>query len=416
MAFGKTIFGSFDRRIWILFYGRIISATGFSIVIPFLSIYLYTNLHVSMVDVGMIFLASSAIGAFGQIIGGEVCDRIGRRKVMFTAMGLRSIVFLALGYVIAAGYGYFDIAILIIMSSFVGSLFDPASNAMVADVVEPSKRLEAYGLLRIGQNIGWTLGPLIGGLLAIISYASLFVLTAITSATVAFIIMFLIVESVTCPDKSDRFHPRDLGHVLANPIFLGFCVTTAFVFLVMAQMSSVFSVFSENVVGIPINEVGYLYAINGLIVVFFQMPVARFLSHYRMTSTLMIGSAVYAIGYFSVAFAEDFYFLAVSMVVISVGEIITSPSSMNLVANLSPEKERGRYMGVFGLFTNFGWSMGPLVGGILMDSYVKTPIFLWAGVAAFAGIGIVGFALIRRKISESYDRVGGRPRAAHRNH
>jgi MFS family permease len=416
MAFGKTIFGSYDRRIWVLFYGRIISATGFSIVIPFLSIYLYSNLQVSMTDIGLIFLASSAIGAFGQIIGGEVCDRIGRRKVMFTAMGLRSIVFLGLGLVIAVGLGYYYIAVLIIASSFIGSLFDPASNAMVADVVEPSVRLEAYGLLRIGQNIGWTLGPLIGGLMAVFSYSSLFVLTAMTSATVAFIIMFMITESVKCPDRGDRFRPRDLGHVLANPLFSGFCITTAFVFLVMAQMSSVYSVFSENVVGLKTYEIGYLYAINGLIVVFFQMPMARFLSHFRMTSTLMVGSAVYALGYFSVAFAQDFYFLGLSMVVISVGEIITSPSSMNLVANLSPEKERGRYMGVFGLFTNFGWSMGPLVGGILMDAYVKTPVFLWAGVAVFAWIGVVGFAIIHGKIGENYDRVGGRPRHVHRNH
>ena len=62
--------------------------------------------------------------------------------------------------------GLIVIAVLVWVSNFFGSLFEPASSAMVADMVEPSRRLEAYGLLRIGQNIGWTVGPLLGGLLA----------------------------------------------------------------------------------------------------------------------------------------------------------------------------------------------------------------------------------------------------------
>ena len=59
----------------------------------------------------------------------------------------------------------------------------------------------------------------------------------------------------------------------------------------------------------------------------------------------------------------------------SMGEIVVSPASSNLVANMSPENMRGRYMGVYGLFSQFGWSMGPLAGGILMDAFVGTGEF-----------------------------------------
>jgi len=79
---------------------------------------------------------------------------------------------------------------------------------------------------------------------------------------------------------------------------------------------------------------------------------------------------------------------------------------MNLVANLSPEDKRGRYMGVFGLFQQFGWSMGPFVGGILMDAFVGVPYLLWGGIAVFAFISALGYLMLKGRMNEAKDRVG----------
>jgi MFS family permease len=72
---------------------------------------------------------------------------------------------------------------------------------------------------------------------------------------------------------------------------------------------------------------------------------------------------------------------------------------------MSPEKMRGRYMGVYGLFTQFGWSMGPLAGGLLMDAFVGTPTILWGGVASFAIVAALGYLVLRSRMTESIDRV-----------
>jgi MFS family permease len=170
-------------------------------------------------------------------------------------------------------------------------------------------------------------------------------------------------------------------------------------------MSSVYSVYSEKVVGVQIYEVGYLYAINGLMVVFLQFPVARLISRFRMTNAISMGAFLYAIGYFAVAFTNDFFTLAFCMAVISMGEIVVSPASSNLVANMSPENMRGRYMGIYGLFSSFGWSMGPLAGGVLMDAFVGTPMILWGGVASFAVAASIGYLALRSRMKESIDRV-----------
>jgi MFS family permease len=399
----------FDRRVWALFVGRIISATGFSIVIPFLSIYFNQDLGIPATTIGAVFLVSTGFGALGQIIGGEVADRVGRRKIMILAMASRAMIFVGISVVIYYSNDFLFIAALVVCSSFVGSLFEPASNAMVADVVAPSKRLEAYGLLRIGQNIGWTLGPLLGGLLAIWGYSTLYLLTAISSATVAVIIFLFVKESVKRDLGRKRLSVKGLWELRerAKP-FLAFSFFSIFLWLVMAQMSSVYSLYSTNEVGMSLTEIGYLYAINGIIVVALQLPLARFIVRFRMTTVTAVGALVYAVGYFSVAFANDFWMLAGSMVVITMGEVITSPSSMNLVANLSPENERGRYMGIFGLFTSTGWSLGPFVGGILYDAFNTDPYLLWGGVSLFAIVSAIGYFAMRAILAEKMDRVGGR--------
>ncbi|MEM2979180.1 MAG: MFS transporter [Methanomassiliicoccales archaeon] len=403
-------FRGYDERVWILFIGRTIAAAGFSIVMPFLAIYLHERLGVPMSVVGAIFLISSAIGAFGQLAGGEVSDRFGRKSVMYLSIGARAVIFVMISAVVAIDSSFLIIGLLVVISNFLGSLFEPASNAMIADIVEPAKRLEAYGLLRIGMNIGWALGPLIGGFLAAFSYSSLFLLTALTSATVALLIHFKVKESMKTGESLQRFGVIDLVRLKNDRRFFAFCIFSLILWIVVAQMSSTLSVFSTSEVRISVVEIGYLYTINGLMVVFAQLPVARLISRFSMSGTIAVGAIIYSLGYFMVGFATGFVFLAMCMVVITVGEIVTSPSSMNLVANMSPERERGLYMGFFGLFTSFGWSLGPFIGGVSIDAFAQSPVLMWGILSSFGLISAIGYLILGRFIPSRVDRVDTPPR------
>ena len=53
-------------------------------------------------------------------------------------------------------------------------MLHPAANAMVADLVPREKRIKAYALLRIAQNLGWAIGPMLGGFIAQRSYGAMF--------------------------------------------------------------------------------------------------------------------------------------------------------------------------------------------------------------------------------------------------
>jgi MFS family permease len=103
-------------------------------------------------------------------------------------------------------------------------------------------------------------------------------------------------------------------------------------------------------------------------------------------------------------FSHHLALLLTSMFVVTLGEIVTTPASMNLVANFSTAELRGRYMGVYGLFNSFGWSMGPLIGGVLLDFAARRSILLWAPIGALALVATAGYGDLRRRLSPAMDR------------
>jgi len=393
----KGLYKEYDRRVWILFTSRFVAAMGFSVAMPFLSLYLYQELGVEMKIVGAIFMISAACRALGTVVGGELSDTQGRRMVMVSSMGLRAVAYMGISYLvlIKAPYGLLGLAL--VVTSFLGSVFMPASSAMVADVVPPERRIKAYGLIRVGVNAGWALGPILGGIFATFSYSTLFLFTALCSLVTALAIGLLTQESLQRMERK-AFSPQDLLALRRDSNFFSFCLISLILFVATSQMTSTLAVFSVDRVGISKIQLGYLFTTNGLMVVLFQYPTSAWLRGFRITSAMALGGLFYSLGYFSVSFAGGFGFLIISMAIITLGEITFSPSAMTMVANLSPGAARGRYMGVYSLFEAIGRSLGPFVGGFALDYWKGHPPVLW-GVIGLLGLGgSFGFYWLGKRI------------------
>jgi len=371
---------------------------------PFLGIYLYTERGVPMVLVGTLFTTSAISGSLSQIVGGNWSDRYGRKRNMVVGMFGRVITFLLLALAVGQQANLLILALIFLVSSFVGSLIEPASQAMIADVVPPEKRVEAYGIMRVGVNFGWALGPALGGLLASLSYPFLFLLTATTSLFSGLLILTKVQESHHS-SRDERYGTKELLTIFADRQFITFCAICLFLFLVMAQLVTTLSIYGVTHVHITKLQVGYLYTTNGLFVVLFQFPAARLIRRLRTTTALATGALFYALGYFSLGFAGSFLFMWLAIWIITAGEVIVSPSSQALVANLSPEAKRGRYMGFFGLFGTFGWVMGPLVGGLILDALLGQPILLWAAISSLAIVAMVGYLWFGTKLVPNLNRA-----------
>ena len=398
-----------DRQLLHLVIGRTLGGMGFAITLPFLSLYLHSERHVPMTVVGSIFFFSAITGAAAQLLGGDWTDRHGRKIVLVGAQLGRGAIFLGLAAAVYFHAPILWIALLACGSSFFGRLFEPPSGAMVADIVEGGKRTEAYALLRVGGNLGWAVGPAIGGFLATLSYWSLFVLSAAMILASGLFLAFRVRE--TSPHHQEgapaaameTFRLGELGAAFQDRMFLRYCITTLLLFTVMGQLISTLSVYVVDWAGRSKTELGYLYSLNGLLVVLVQFPVARILVPFRMTTALIVGSLLYAVGYAMMGLGGSLPLLAAAMFVVTMGEIVSSPASMNLVAKFSSEEHRGRYMGAFGLASAFGWSVGPLVGGSLLDLARGRALLLWGLIASITVLAAFGFWDLRRRMDRRMD-------------
>jgi predicted MFS family arabinose efflux permease len=386
----RNVFHRFEPGVWIVTVIQFFTVIGFSICMPFLSLYLYQDRGLSMTLVGIILLAAGLCSAVSQALGGALSDRFGRRPILLIAASVSIFLYSGLAVLIGISAPVWAIAVVYMAGRSVLTTTRPVISAMVADLTSKEKLTEAYGVLRIGANMGWAAGPAIGGYLAtFLPYGWLFGVPVLTCAIVSLIVFFFLRESAQGTNRRVGF--RSILPPAGDRAFLLFTMVSLLLFIVMGQMASTLSIFAVARVHFSTAQYGFLLALNGLIVIFFQYPMTLALRRLAKFRALILGSLFYAFGYLSFGWITQFGWALGAMAIISTGEIIHSPVTLSVIGELAPQDQRGRYMGFYGLSETIGIAMGPLVGGILLDAFPSDLKLVWAPIASIALIAALGY-------------------------
>jgi MFS family permease len=392
----RNIYHRFEPGVWVVTIIQFFTVIGFSICMPFLSLYLYEDRGLSMTEVGIILLAAGLCSAISQALGGALSDRFGRRPILLVAASVSIFLFAGLAVLIGISAPVWAITIAYIAGRSILTIARPVISAMVADFSSKERLTEAYGILRIGANIGWAAGPAIGGYLAtFLPYGWLFGVPVLTSGIISLIVFFFLRESSHRTGRRVGF--RSILPPAGDRAFLVFTMVSLLLFIVMGQMASTLSIFAVDKVGFSYAQYGLLLTLNGLIVIFFQYPMTLALRRLAKFRALILGSLLYVFGYLSFGWITQFGWALGAMAVITTGEIIHSPVTLSVIGELSPQDQRGRYMGFYGLSETLGISAGPLVGGLLLDAFPSDLKLVWGPIASIALIAAVGYYLWARR-------------------
>ena len=392
----------FDRNLWILSLGWLISALGFAAAIPFIGIYFHVEFGMSIIEIGLFFGVMAIVRSVFQAVGGEVSDRIERRWLLISAQYARAAVFVLLAAAINWHWGFWWCAICLLVNSIFGAVFQPVANAMVSDILPKERRLDGYAIIRTAGNLGWAVGPAVGGFLAASSYALLFLIAAVVTVVSASIfLVFLRVERID--RQTDRFKLSDIVAIKDDPLLARHTILIFLLYLVVAQLILPFSIYTVEMIGISETQLGFLFSLNGLLVVLLQIPITRLLSRYALTTQLAWGAFLYAVGYSMVGVLIGFEYFALAIVVVTVGEMFMSPPSLTLTSRLAPPGRMGRYMGIYGFFVAAGWSFGPLYGGVILDHFGGTPAVAWLVISSLAVFSGVGYLFFQRKLPAEFN-------------
>jgi MFS family permease len=396
----RSTYREYPNQFWILVFGTFIDRLGGALLFPFFTLYLTQKFGIGMTQVGFIFGTFAVSSFFGSMIGGALSDKIGRKSMLLFGLVMSAVSSLLMGVID-------NLALFFIVTLIVGILSDvggPAQQAIVADLLPEQQRAEGYGILRITVNLAVAIGPVIGGFLATQSYMLLFVSDAVTSLITAAVLYFALKETRRAPAEGEPQQTmtqtfQGYFDVVKDNAFVWFLGASALMVLVYMQMNTTLAVYLRDNHGVTTQGFGYILSLNAAMVVFFQFPITRRISKYRPLIVMTLGTLLYAFGFAMYGFVSLFFFFLVAMVIITIGEMLVSPVSQSIVANLAPEDMRGRYMAVYGFSWMIPIAVGPLLAGLVMDN--TNPDWVWylAGIVGLLAAG--GFYWLEWQVGRS---------------
>lgn len=364
---------------------------------PFLMIYASGKLGLPLATIAFLMTVNSVAGFCSSILAGPVIDRIGRKGVMVFSLATNGLAY----FLLSRADSLPEFIFLMAMSGAVNPLYRVGGDAMMADLIPPARRTDAYALLRMSNNLGISIGPAVGGFIAASSYALAFY--GATIGLVAYSLLLAIFARETIPQRSETQQEVNplvaYSQILRDRPFISFVGTFILTSMCAVLIWVLMGIYAKEQFQIPENRYGFLATTNALMVVFFQVYVTRFTKKFPPLRVMVAGSLFYALGVGSVALARDFWGFWSSMVVMTVGELILMPTSSSYVANMAPAHMRGRYMGIYGLTWNMAAAIGPVMGGFLNDALA--PSATWYGGMVVGLIGTAGFLRMARKAAHS---------------
>lgn len=367
---------------WVLMGATFVTRFGV-FVVPFLT-WVMTKRGFSPIEAGWTVAAYSAGSFCASLVGGWVADRFGRNVTM-AAAGLSGAACMLM---LSQAEQLHWLVLLTLLAGFVGEAGGPASVALVQDIVPQEHRLAAYAVQRFAVNLAWAFGPAVAGFVVERSFFWLFAGDAITSAFFGVVALFFLPRG-----KRSSRHTSGWSHALSSirtnrPFLVLFvsCVAVAFMF---RQTNTTFTLHFEKS-GNPASLLGYVLAINGVMICLMEMPLASYTRWMPVRSAIAMGYVGMSLGFLVFLFGNSVTAFTISMVIFTTGEMMAFSRQQAYAASLCPEDMRGRYSGFLGL----AWSIGNITASVgAMALYQWSPDAVWV-VTAAAGL-LAALVLVR---------------------
>lgn len=380
-----------------------INSIAYSIVYPFIPVYLHQTRNLPLEQAGLIFPVMASASIFAPPLAGWLSDHFPRTMLMRAGQGGRAILFLTLALMIHISAPFWVFCILFFLNSCTGVIFENSGDAYLSSITTKDERPHSYSKIRIGVNIGWALGPAAGAFLASLPYELLFLITACICFASERFIRYLLPESarktadpIVKPILEGKGSLWKDHHILT--ILAGLFLLT----MLSSQLYSVLSVYATKIVGLSRRELGFVYFFNGFTIILGQIPVTALMGKLKVPHSwrLVMGALFYFCGYFYLGFAKSFLDIVTSVIILTIGELIVQVAAYAVITAAAPQEKMGRYLSAWVFVRGAGAALGPYIGSLLLGRFTASPVLLWAMLSGFgllSGMVFTGIAFYRSR-------------------
>ena len=361
----KNSFSGLRKEVWWLAFVTFVNRAG-TMVIPFLSLYLTASLGFTLKDVGWVLSAFGLGSVVGSWLGGKLTDRIGAYPVMLWSLLLSGILFVLIQYL--ESFWGFCAGIFTVM--LVADTFRPALFVAINDYCLPENRTRSVSLIRLAINLGFSFGPAVGGLIiANVSYSGLFWIDGITCVMAALVFVAVLPRKERKVVEAEEAIQPIVKSPYRDKVYLLFVLILILIGFSFLQYFSTIPLYYRDHHHLTEEYVGWLMALNGLLVFVFEMPLIKYFEkpRFNMYYILFASTLVFALSFLVLNIMNWWGMLVIGMVLMSLAEILNFPFLNSFAMVRGQGKSLGAYMALFSIGFSVSHIMGHNTGMQLID-------------------------------------------------
>ncbi|MCQ6267044.1 MFS transporter [Fictibacillus sp. WQ 8-8] len=429
-----------DRNIKVRLLGEFVINLLFWMFFPYMAIYFSDELGKE--QAGMLLVASQLVGVVTNLVGGYCADTFGRKKMMVVAGAGQAVSFALFAL---ANSPWLNSPVLTFLAftalGLFGSLYWPASHAMIADVVPEKNRSEVFAVFYTSINISVVFGPALGSIFFFDYRFELLLACTIVGIILTFVLQRFIRETV--PEKKPIVEDkngepkkwsevvwdqlRDYRVIAKDKLFLLFILAGVLVAQTFMQLDLLIAVYTTEKVPVQTllhlgdwslslsgeKAFGYIVSTNGLLVALFTVFMSKWMNKYKEGNIFVISSLLYGVGMLLYGNTTVIWFLFLAITVFTAAELMVVGIQESFISKLAPEHMRGQYFAAAGLRFSIGRSLAPLAIPLTMwIGFQWTFFMLFVLTVISAGLYHVMFRLHDRKMGETEKQKSVAPNAA----
>jgi MFS family permease len=331
-----------DRGVVTLGWVSFLTDVASDMIYPLLPSFLTSTLGAGPAALGLIEGVAESTASLSKVASGRWSDRLARRKP-----------FVVFGYLLAAlvrplvGLAQSWSQVLAIrFTDRVGKgIRTPPRDALVASLTPPESLGRAFGLQRAMDNAGAFVGPILAALLlkfVVSEQRTVFLLALVPGLAAVALLIFRVKEAprTTPPPPKTHAAPERLPRALWLAI-------SVFVLFALANSTDAFLLLRAQGAGVPLWQIPLLWAFFQAVKAAAGVPGGTLSDRIGRVPTLVLGWSVYALSYAGFAFAASAAAIWPLFAFYGLFFALTEGTERAMVAELVPERLRGRAFGAF---------------------------------------------------------------------
>lgn len=353
----------------------LIDCIGFGIIIPIMPDLIKSLTGASLSEAskygGWLLVAYSIMQFIFSPVLGSLSDKLGRRPILLISL-------------FGLGVDYIFLAFApTITWLFVGRIFAGISgasittaSAYIADVSEPEKRAQNFGLIGAAFGLGFIIGPVIGGIFAQYGLRIPFMIAAGLSLVNWLYGFFILPESLKLENRRNfdwkRANPVGaLLQIKKYPSLIGLLASLLILYFAAQSTQSIWSYYTIEKFNWNATWVGYSLGFVGITISIVQGGLIRvIIPKLGNRKSIQLGLTLYVIGFAAFALASSGWMMFAFMVPYALAGI-TGPALQGIISTQIPPNAQGELQGIMTALMSIASIFGPLLMNYLFFYFTK---------------------------------------------